>query len=96
MIHSSTRYLYTSSLLLKLLIQIKDTGVGIIDAHRDKIFEPFFTTKGKDQRRGLGLSMVYGFIVQSEGHINLDSAPGEGTTVDLWSPSCGRAKKAAP
>ena len=77
-------------------IQIKDTGVGISGAHRDKIFEPFFTTKGRDQRRGLGLSMVYGFIVQSEGHISLDSAPGEGTTVDLWLPSCGRAKKAAP
>ena len=77
-------------------IQIKDTRVGISGAHRDKIFEPFFTTKGRDQRRGLGLSMVYGFIVQSEGHINLDSAPGEGTTVDLWLPSSGRAKKAAP
>ena len=49
-------------------IQVKDTGVGINDAHRDKIFEPFFTTKGSDQRRGLGLSMVYGFIVQSEAH----------------------------
>ena len=77
-------------------IQIKDTGVGISGAHRDKIFEPFFTTKGRDQRRGLGLSKVYGFIVQSEGHINLDSAPGEGTTVDLCLPSSGRAKKAAP
>ena len=77
-------------------IQIKDTRVGISGAHRDKIFEPFFTTKGRDQRRGLGLSKVYGFIVQSEGHINLDSAPGEGTTVDLWLPSSGRAKKAAP
>ena len=77
-------------------IQIKDTGVGISDAHRDKIFEPFFTTKGRDQRRGLGLSMVHGFIVQSEGHINLDSTPGEGTTVDLWLPSSESAKKAAP
>ena len=72
-------------------IKVKDTGAGISDAHRDKIFEPFFTTKGKDQRRGLGLSMVYGFIVQSEGHINLSSTPGEGTTVDLWLPSSERA-----
>ena len=40
--------------------------------------------------------MVYGFIVQSEGHISLDYAPGEGTTVDLWLPSSERAKKAAP
>jgi len=68
-------------------IQVKDTGAGISDAHRGKIFEPFFTTKGRDQRRGLGLSMVYGFIVQSGGHINLNSKPGEGTTVDLWLPS---------
>ena len=72
-------------------IKVKDTGAGISDAHLDKIFEPFFTTKGKDQRRGLGLSMVYGFIVQSEGHINLSSTPGEGTTVDLWLPSSERA-----
>ena len=68
-------------------IQVKDTGTGISDVHRGKIFEPFFTTKGRDQRRGLGLSMVYGFIVQSEGHISVDSSPGEGTTVDLWLPS---------
>ena len=72
-------------------IQVKDTGAGISDAHRDKIFEPFFTTKGKDQRRGLGLSMVYGFIVQSEGHINLSSTPSEGTTFGLWLPSSERA-----
>ena len=71
-------------------IKVKDTGAGISDAHLDKIFEPFFTTKGKDKRRGLGLSMVYGFIVQSEGHINLSSTPGEGTTVDLWLPSSER------
>ena len=77
-------------------IQVKDNGIGISDAHRDKMFEPFFTTKGRDQRRGLGLSMVYGFIVQSGGHINLDSAPGEGTTVDLWLPSSESAQKAAP
>ena len=68
-------------------IQVKDTGTDISDVHRGKIFEPFFTTKGRDQRRGLGLSMVYGFIVQSEGHISVDSSPGEGTTVDLWLPS---------
>ena len=77
-------------------IQVKDTGVSISDAHRDKIFEPLFTTKGKDQRRGLGLSMVHGFIVQSEGHISLDSTLGKGTTVDFWLPSSERAKKAAP
>jgi signal transduction histidine kinase len=55
-----------------------------------KVWEPFFTTKGPGKGSGLGLSMVYGFIKQSGGHVEIDSAPGEGTTVRLYLPIAAR------
>ena len=51
-----------------------------------RAFDPFFTTKPIGQGTGLGLSMLYGFIKQSGGHVTLDSAPGNGTRVSLWLP----------
>jgi signal transduction histidine kinase len=66
------------------LIAVSDTGTGISAEILDKVWEPFFTTKGVGEGSGLGLSMVYGFVRQSGGHLEIDSTEGEGTTVRLY------------
>ncbi len=65
---------------------VEDTGRGIPPDILDKVFEPFFTTKDVGQGTGLGLSMVFGFIEQSNGHIHLESTIGIGTRVTLYLP----------
>ena len=67
-------------------ICISDTGVGMNAAVIAQAFNPFFTTKPLGQGTGLGLSMIYGFAKQSEGHVRIYSEVGEGTTVKLYLP----------
>jgi signal transduction histidine kinase len=73
-----------------ILVAVSDTGTGITKADMDKVWEPFFTTKEVGEGSGLGLSMVYGFVKQSGGQVDIQSAEGEGTTVKLYLPAVER------
>ncbi|MDX1930742.1 MAG: PAS domain S-box protein [Pirellulaceae bacterium] len=67
-------------------ISFSDTGIGMPEDVQARIFEPFYTTKAIGKGSGLGLSMIYGFVTQSGGHIEVSSTSGHGSTFRLYLP----------
>jgi PAS domain S-box-containing protein len=75
-----------------VMLAVSDTGSGMSDDIIQKVFEPFFSTKGEGKGSGLGLSMVYGFVKQSGGHVKIYSEVGHGTTIKLYLPRAMEAE----
>jgi len=78
----------------EVCITVSDTGVGMTEDVRQRVLEPFFTTKADGLGTGLGLSMVHGFVEQSGGHIDIDSAEGSGTTITIHLPKINPTSQA--
>jgi signal transduction histidine kinase/CheY-like chemotaxis protein len=67
-------------------LTVSDSGIGMTDEVRDRLFEPFFTTKADRGNSGLGLSVVYGMVKDSGGHVRVTSNPGAGARFDVYWP----------
>ena len=67
-------------------LAVKDNGSGMDESVRERLFEPYFTTKPEGSGTGLGLSQVYGVVRQAGGFVDVESAPGAGTTMTMAFP----------
>ncbi|WP_209318341.1 PAS domain S-box protein [Falsiroseomonas selenitidurans] len=99
-VHLDDTYAYNEGEVVEgdyVMIAVTDSGIGMTPDVLARAFEPFFTTKDVGQGSGLGLSMVFGFMKQSGGHVKIYSEPGQGTTVKMYIPrAAANASLAAP
>lgn len=79
-----------------IIMEVQDDGEGIPPENLSKIFDPFFTTKGEGKGVGLGLAVVYGVINAHGGDIEVESAPGKGTSFRVILPMGGKGETTAP
>ena len=77
-------------------LSVSDTGIGMSSELLEQATEPFFTTKPVGQGSGLGLSMVYGFVKQSGGHLDIESQAGKGTKVTIYLPRAAEEETDQP
>jgi PAS domain S-box-containing protein len=76
-------------------LRVRDDGVGMDEATRARLFEPYMTTKGRSGGHGLGLAVVHGIVTGCGGAVRVESAPGLGSTFDVWLPRLDGPARAA-